>query len=499
VVDGVNVPAARVACVWVPFFAAAAAERCEPVLREQPLTVVRGAPPVTRVVEANAAAREAAVLPGMTESEARARCPGLVSRMLCEDRVAAAQHALLEAALAVSPRVEDTAPGLVHVDVEGLGRLFGDDLAVGERLVRQARAIGLAARVGVAASRTIAQVAVRAAAGRVVIVPPGREQATLATAPLPVLDLPTEIAATLARWGVRTLGALATLPRAGLVARLGPEGLRAHDLALGRDPDPFKPYVPPPFWEEAQDFDWEIEDLETLGGVLDRVLERLTARLAAAHVWADTLDLQLQLTAGRRHERTIVLAQPTRERAVLASLVRCELATRPLAAAVTAAAMSVRVVRVLSGQGRLGQPPPPRQRDLAALVARLTELVGPDNFGAPRLIDSHHPDAVTLAAFAPEDVDGEADETASSVALRRIRPPAPVQVAARNDRPVHLRWGSALHRVLACAGPWRASGEWWDGRAWARDEWDLLLDDGTLCRLALDRMANQWLIDGIYD
>jgi len=492
-------PASRVACLWVPFFVAAAAERCEPALAEQALAVVRGAPPITRVVEANAAAREASVLPGMTESEARARRPNLVTRMLCEDRVAAAQHALLEAALAVSPRVEDTAPGLVHLDVEGLGRLFGDDIAVAERLVRQARAVGLPARAGVASSRTVARVAVRATSGRVVIVPPGSERATLATAALTVLDLSPGIAATLARWGVWTLGELAALPRAGLAERLGPEGLRAHDLALGHDPDPFRPYVPAPFWEEAQDFDWEIEDLETLGSVLDRVLERLTARLGAAHVWADTLDLQLQLTAGRRHERTIVLAQPSRERAVLTALVRCELATRPPMAAVTAAAVSVRVVRVPPGQGRLGQPPPPRQRDLAALSARLTELVGANNFGSPRLIDSHHPDAVTLAPFAPEDVDGVADGTRSSVALRRIRPPAPVEVEAGNDRPRHVRWGSAVHRVVECAGPWRASGEWWDSRAWARDEWDLLLDDGTLCRLAHDRVANQWLIDGIYD
>src|SRR2546425_781049 len=44
------------ACVWVPFFAAAAAERCEPALAERPLAIVRGTPPATRVVEANAVA-----------------------------------------------------------------------------------------------------------------------------------------------------------------------------------------------------------------------------------------------------------------------------------------------------------------------------------------------------------------------------------------------------------------------------------------------------------
>jgi protein ImuB len=74
-----------------------------------------------------------------------------------------------------------------------------------------------------------------------------------------------------------------------------------------------------------------------------------------------------------------------------------------------------------------------------------------------------------------------------------------VQVVAAADHPASVQWAGVGRRVVACAGPWRVSGEWWDGRAWARDEWDLLLDDGTLCRLALDRRANQWFLDGIYD
>ncbi|HET9490226.1 MAG TPA: DNA polymerase Y family protein [Methylomirabilota bacterium] len=493
-------PGGRVACVWVPFFAAAAAERGEPVLAERALAIVRGAPPVTRVVEANAIAREAGVRPRMTESEARARCPDLVCRALGEETLVSAQHALVEAALAVSPRVEDTAPGLVHADVAGLQRLFGDDGAVAERLVRQARMVGLAARAGVASSRTVAGVAVRATSRRVAVVPPGGERAVLATAPLAVLDLPATTAATLGRWGVRTLGELAALPRAGLAERLGQEGLRLHDLACGHDRDPFRPYVPPPFWEEAQDLDWEIEDLQMLAVVLDRVLERLTARLGAAHVWADRLDLRLRLTTGERHERAIALAQPACERAVLVPLIRCELAARPPAAAVTAVAVSARVVPVAPGQGQLGQPPAPRQRDLAALVAHLTELVGPDNFGSPRLVDSHHPDPVTLVPFVPtEEGDRAGAAPVSSVVLRRIRPPVRVQVVAAADHPASVQWAGVGRRVVACAGPWRVSGEWWDGRAWARDEWDLLLDDGTLCRLALDRMANHWVLDGIYD
>lgn len=490
----------------MPFFPAAAAERCEPALAEHPLVVVRGAPPMARVVEANAAAREFTVAPGMTETEARTRCPHLASRPGSDEQVNAAQHALLEAALAVSPRIEDAAPGLVYVDVAGLGPLIGDDAAVGERLARHARAVGLPARVGIGAGRTVARIAARTGTTRVSVVPTGGERTALAGALLAVLDLPSELEATLGRWGVRTLGELAGLPRAGLGERLGPAGLRAHDLALGRDPDPFRPWVPPPFWEEAQALDWEIDDLETLGAVLGRVLERLAARLAAAHGWADALDIHLQLTVGR-HERTIELAQPMRESTLLGELVRWELAARPPAAPVTAVAVSARVVRVLAEQGRLGQPPAPRQRDLAALMARLAGLVGPGHLGSPRLVDSHRPDPVTLTPFAPPEDGGDRrdEEAAPSLAatprlmMRRLRPASRVDVRVEGEQPVCVSWPETVGRVIGRAGPWRASGEWWDTRAWARDEWDLLLEDGTLCRLARDGVTGQWTMEGIYD
>src|SRR3989442_13957236 len=113
----------RVACVWVEAFAAAAAERAEPSLRERPMAVVTSAAPATRVVEANAAARERGIRAGIPEAAAGARCPQLVRRPASAARADAARRALLAAGYGGSPRLEDVAPGLVHVDVAGLRRL----------------------------------------------------------------------------------------------------------------------------------------------------------------------------------------------------------------------------------------------------------------------------------------------------------------------------------------------------------------------------------------
>src|SRR5262249_21365678 len=273
-VDRVN----RFACVLVEYFDAAAVERGEPALRAQPLGVVNvrvdrssagsPAPKIPMIVEANAEARAQGVRPGMTEAEARARCPMLVTRPLIEESVLSARHALLEAALAVSPRIEDGGPGLVYVDTVGLERLIGDPPAVGRRLVHQARAVGLAARIGLAASRTAARVTAARASAPVTVVPEGRERAAPpGAAPgdaarsggggVARLVVSRDRAEPPARGGVRPLGELAALPRGGLAPRLGPAGLRAHDLALGLDHDPFRPWTPPPFWEEAQGLEWE--------------------------------------------------------------------------------------------------------------------------------------------------------------------------------------------------------------------------------------------------
>lgn len=520
----------RFACVWVDWFTAAAAERCEPALRERPLVILgarvdsptagAAAPPTanTAIIDANAAARAEGVRSGMTETEARARCPSLVSRPWAEAHVASARHALLEAALGVSPRVEDAGAGIVHVDAAGLTRLHGDAAAVGRRLLRQAERVGFAARVALAESRTVARLVAASASGSLTIVPPGSEERALAAVPLAALGLDAHLATALAQWGVRMLGELAALPRAGVAIRLGPAGLYAHDLALGCDREPFRAWTPPPFWEEAQGLEWEIDSLGALTLVLERVLERLCARLVAAHLAADALDVRLELASGGHHERTITLAVPMCEAGPMLALLALELAAHPPGAAVTRVAASARPVRARAGQGGLWQPPAPALRDLGAVLVRLAELVGPDNVGSPVLLDSHRPDAYALLAFAPPDDDqnggrgrrgemesgrrvaggrrpGQDPPTGLTLVLRRVRPARRVVVETDGERPACVDG----RRVVACAGPWRASGEWWDAEAWARDEWDAALADGVLCRLARDRLIGAWYLDAVYD
>jgi hypothetical protein len=94
--------------------------------------------------------------------------------------------------------------------------------------------------------------------------------------------------------------------------------------------------------------------------------------------------------------------------------------------------------------------------------------------------------------------------TIGTVMLRRFRPPVAIRVGVERGRPVRVaidRRGMPGGHVEQSAGPWRSSGAWWDRdtHQWNRDEWDVALSDGSVCRLFRERASGRWFMDGIVD
>src|SRR5207248_5286327 len=116
-----------------------------------------------RALVVAAAAAASCVAPGMTLAEARSLCPELVVEPDSPERVRAAAQAAVEAACAISPRVEEAGPGLVHLDASGLSSLFGDERGIARALVASAERVGLCAAVGIAEGKAVALLAARAA------------------------------------------------------------------------------------------------------------------------------------------------------------------------------------------------------------------------------------------------------------------------------------------------------------------------------------------------
>jgi protein ImuB len=493
--------APRYACAWVPGFAAAALVRQDPRLRGRPVAALRGTATLRTVVAVTPEAAADGARPGMSATEAATRVPALLGRLADPEAERAAADALLDAAWATSPRVEVIGPGCLALDLVGLAPLFGGEARIGERLRAAGAAIGLPVHVGVGGTRTLARLAARAGGG-LLVVPPGGEEAFLASRPLGLLEPPPDLEATLERWGIGTLGALAALPTAALLTRLGPAAVRLQALAHGADGGPFVPHPPRERCREAVTLDWEVPSLPALAFVLERVLARLAARLALREAGATALHLALRLADGSQCTRRLDVAAPLRDARTLGRLLRTALEPLRLPAPIVAIAVEAAAAPLPALQADLFAPPRPSPRELGETLGRLAALVGADRVGAPVVSDTHHPDAVAVAPFpGPGARAAPAPVWATGAALvrRRLVPPRPARVECRGGQPVHVEAEGFRGPVVARAGPWTTAGEWWAETAWAREEWDVALPDGTACRLVRDLVADVWALDAVYD
>jgi protein ImuB len=126
-------------------------------------------------------------------------------------------------------------------------------------------------------------------------------------------------------------------------------------------------------------------------------------------------------------------------------------------------------------------------------------MVGENNVGVPELIDSHHPQPFRLVPFSTPQADVPLRKRSASlvVSIRYYRPPIESAIVMQGSHPVKLLVGEGARKVVSAAGPWKLSGDWWKPEEWEREEWDLALSDGTVCRLAC--VAERWFLEGVYD
>ena len=408
---------------------------------------------------------------------------------------------LLEVALAHSPRVEEGRPGLVYLDATGLQGLYGSEEEIGDRLTRAAAERGRKVRVGIAPSRISAIIAARRGSG-VTVVERGTDARYLAAAPITLLDLTDEMAARLGRWGIRTLGELAALPSPALFERLGSEGIALQRLARGEDSRPLRPWEPPLVFEASIEPGWAVESLAPLGDLLAGLVERICEQLVRRGLSADRFEWACRLADRTVHEGSSTPAVPVNEAAAVVALIRSSLESNRPRGAVEAVTLRAHPARVAPVQESLTDRSRPSPRLLTTMLTRLAALVGARQLGIPVPMDSHRPDAVTLAPPRTESVSQTLSQLGrgrgeATLALRRLRPPLSARVTLTAGRPVHLQSDRLTARIVASVGPWRSSGEWWTERPWVRDEWDAELPDGTLCRLAHD--GSTWWLEGIYD
>ena len=532
------------ACIYVPNFPVAAALRAEPELHARAVAILEGKPPLEKTIAVNEKAARMGISPGMTKAQAE-RCADLALRQRSPLQESSAHAALLDCAQSFSPCVEDAASDTILLDLAGMESLLGSLPDISSALHTRAAALGLEANVAVASNPDTTLLAARGlcyaglcgagapARAAVTVIPPGKEAEALGPLPVEVLftghldaddkKSADHMLATLDRWGIRNLRALAALPQVSLSERLGQEGLRLQQLAHGAAVRTLIPVEEPLLFEEAIELEHPIVLLEPLAFLLNRLLEQLCARLGSRARSTQELRLTLELEnfSARNQQltinnqqfvRTLRLPLPMLDTKVFLKLLQLDLNAHPPGAPIMKIHLAAEPARPRPGQAGLFLPPSPEPEKLELTLARIAALVGEQKVGALELLDTHHPEGFRMQRFlaaAPEKSPREkapepVEEKPIVTALRRFRPALRASVTLENGQPAYLvsKKKEVQGTVLWKAGPWRASGDWWEREAWSRDEWDLALQNENgiaFYRLVHDLLGGGWFVEGTYD
>ncbi|HLI77402.1 MAG TPA: hypothetical protein VKV02_10695, partial [Acidobacteriaceae bacterium] len=444
------------------------------------------------------------------------------------------------------------------LDMAGSMGIFGPPHLISQKLFRAARELGFFARIAGSRNLHTAACLTRAPGNAIITVPPGEERTYLHTLPLTALDLTEELLDTLNAWGLRSVGELAALLPADLVARLGQEGHRLHRLACGHEDHLLVPAEPAFTLEEHLAFDAPVDNLESLLFVLGPMLDQLIlrARTRALLLASVTVRLHLERSAdqtdrdrndgplspkpilspgaaaeGERpalmdgledptHTRALKPALPLDDRNLLLKLIQLDLQAHPAPAAFTAITLHAEPGPRPGVQSGLFSPQSPEPMRLEVTLARIAALVGQDRVGQAILTDAHRPESFGMQRFTITELPNtksrhrravtpkpETSPVRTGIALRRLRPAPRVDVTHADGRPYKLRLYTStlptpltVHRAF---GPWRRSGQWWSGAVWSHEEWDIdaQAPDGThlLALLTNDRLHLQWQLVALYD
>lgn len=420
-----------------------------------------------QVVAADEVARAAAVVPGMRTATARALLPEIVVLARDPAREAALIEELACWAGRFTPTISLAPPAALLLEIGASLRLFGGAARLVDTVARGCTERGLKAQLAAAPTPLAALWLARGgdAQGVSCRVVAEDEPLTQALAPLPVdvIDAAPDIAARLAAFGVRRLGDLFALPRAGLAHRLGHAFAEDLDQALGERPDPRLRFIFPPRFALRLELPEPAGEAPALSFMARRLIEALCGWLAQrqAGVAVCTLIFEHGRSTHSATESRLELrcASPTREPDRLMRILRERLERTRLAAPVEALSLLADACEALPGRSidlfdttREGAA----ANALDGLVERLRARLGENAVHGLEPVADHRPECATRPAPLG---------TAAATQAGAPAPVRPLWLLAVAEALSEIggcphRGGAALERL---AGPERIESGWWDG------------------------------------
>lgn len=401
-------------------------------------------------------------------------------------------------AMDYTPRVSIEEPDAVVLEVRGSFRLFGGARALCQQIAARAQAASIPIDWALAPTPLSALALARA---KKPVLVSSRERLVGLLAPLPigVLRWPPSQLQRLESIGVRTLGALLRLPRAGFARRFGQPALQMLDRLTGAAADLRRPHRVCERFRCRREPDFELQTQAAVLAYLEPLLIELERFLCLRQAGIESLQLRLHHRAPMPTTRVTLRfasmqwqANACREllslqlsRCVLsAPVVLCELRSGTLRPRIACSASLWRAGE--QGAGTTGEVP--------ALVERLRARLGDEAVYGLCLVPEHRPERAWRVAEprAPTpSIDastGVGGDIASGIARR------PLWLLQKpRDLPC------ALSQLQLLEGPERIETGWWDGADIARDYYIALSRDGSRLWIYRERIApHGWYWHGVF-
>ena len=436
------------------------------------------------------AARDTGARVGARLTDARALSPGLMAMPADVAGDAALVERLARWAGRWSPLVEIDGGDGLRIDVTGAAHLFGGEAELMHDVVGRFAGLGLTARVAIAPTAGAAWALARfGGATRYSPSPARGEGLDVLLTPLSVAALRLSPASTqvLERLGLKTIGALAKVPRRSLARRFreADNPLDALDRILGRRPEPLSatPAEPPPraTFRLAE----PVADPAVMGDALARMAEPLCGELAMRRLGARRVAFLAYRVDGEVGEVEAETALPTRDPAHLMRLLGEHVGTLDPGFGFDGFALVGRWCEPLdSAQDALiGEPP--RELQLARLIDRLTVRLGANRVRRPAPYASHLPERASgwVGAVGSLPLPRAGGVRGGNVGDRgHALPPTPSRSREGEQRPQRLLdqpeaiaviyatpegmprrfiWRRGVHDISRVEGPERIAPEWW--------------------------------------
>ena len=448
-------------------------------------------------------------------------------------------------------------PDSLLLDITGCGPLFGGEAVLAELLLRNLKLAGWTGRIAIAdtiaavwalthtehaapkvrrSTQTSTSNAARQNASRaaeyaqlyelpIQIIPPGMQQQEIARLPIAASRLPLKDLQILAHLGIRSIAQLLSLPRADLPSRLSQVAVeRVHQLlALTEESIVPLPEANPvaAVWNS----EFPAKSFDDIRQVLQHLVESIAEQIERRRIACSVLVSELTCASGNKLTLSAGVVKPTQSAELLFEVLSLRLETLPLTEPVSAISMTAQTVPIpVSRQRDLFSPTEHirPQEELATLIARLSNRMGPQSVSTVRIQADPRPehslvlDPVIANADSTERAPQsehilqrltEPDPDASKHSERTLPRPlrllaTPQQIAGRDCEvrpPERISAGGQQRRIVELQGPERIQTAWWTDKPCHRDYFRAITETGSQLWIYRDLQTGIWYLHGLFD